>query len=84
MFRCSSPMLSEASPTPRFTASKRASPLFWIRSESTECGTAFLLRSLSTRIWESVTELMSSPVSLSTTRTSSPSSTSSAIPFSVM
>ena len=41
-------------------------------------------RSLSTRIWDSATDVMSSPVSLSMTRTSSSPSISSAMPLSVM
>ena len=65
---------------------QRAVPrtLRWIRSESSVRGTLLCARSLSTRICESATEVMSSPVSLSTTRTSVPCSISSAMPLSVM
>jgi hypothetical protein len=47
-------------------------------------GWARCARSLSTRICESATDVMSSPVSLSITRTSSSASISSAMPLSVM
>ena len=77
-------MPSCASPTPFLSAPYSTSPLRWIRSESSVRGTTRSRRSLSTRICESVTEVMSSPVSLSITRTSSPRSISSAMPFSVM
>jgi hypothetical protein len=82
--RWSSSRPPDASPTPRFSAPYSTSPLRWIRSERTVPGTRRLERSLSTRICDSVTDVMSSPLALSITRTCSPASMRSAMPLSVM